>query len=178
MKITKEKKGISHLPLIIIGLVLVLAVVFYFFSGDLRNLSFVLFGLSTLAGIFYIMLYFSSKKIKLRKSLEQLEKVLKKESINRLKFFYKEAYGFYLHVSEKNKQNFYGRLTKAREKIEDYLVTQKKLETLLRDAGAGTIKQQEAEFAEINSLFTNLPQKEQDVYFSAINLIKEKLETG
>jgi len=178
MKVNKQKSGLSHLPLILIGLALVLALIFYFFSNDLRNLSFVIFALSILVVIIYVIIYLNSKEIKLRKYLEQLEDALKKESIPNLKNLYKEVYSLYLLVSEKDKQNFYGRITKNREKIEEYLVTQKKLETILRDAGSGNLKQQQQEFTAINSLFITLPQKEQDIYFSAINLIKEKLETG
>lgn len=176
-----NKKGnskylIFSILLLAIGLSLV---VIYTTPSDLMIvIAFIVLVLATLSGLVYLFVYLFSKTRKLRQLLKEIEHITSTTSFESLKERYLQAYNIYLKLSEKQKQNFFGKLNIIRETVEEFLKTQKKLELALERVLQGTFDQQKKNFAQLTELLQKLPLKEQEKYFSKYNLVKEKLEKG
>ena len=128
-------------------------------------------------GIFTILILTSTKN-KLRKLLQELEHLILQESADTLKSRYVQAYNFYLKLSEKNKSNFYGRITKLREKMEQQLKAAKKVEELLEKSTMTNISLLRKQYEEMYAYFRKLPASVQQKYYPQIMHVKEVLEKG
>ena len=115
---------------------------------------------------------------KLRRRLKAMDKVLLEESLEIIKEKYLEIYGLYLKVSEKEKQNFYGRVAKVREKIEEQLQAKKKVEELLKKASIGSVSQRKASYDQLNTYYNSLSAPERETYYAQLMQVKEQLEKG
>lgn len=131
-----------------------------------------------LAVVIGLMATFSSKKHKLRKLLQEMERRVSLESADMLKSRYVQAYNLYLKLSEKNKQNFYGRLTKLREKMEEQLKAAKKVEELLQKSTVTNITLLKKQYEEMYGHFRKLPASVQQKYYPQLMHVKEVLEKG
>jgi len=125
-----------------------------------------------------LSLLLMSKSRKLRKLLKELEHRTSRESAETLKGKYVQAYNLYLALSEKNKQNFYARLTKLREKMEGQLKAAKRVEELLQKSAVTNIALLRKQYDEMYGYFRKLPTAEQQKYYPQIMHVKEVLEKG
>lgn len=131
-----------------------------------------------LAAVVGIRVTFGSKKHKLRKLLQEMEKKVSSESVEMLKGKYVRAYDLYLRLSEKHKQNFYGRITKIREKMEEQLKAAKKVEELLQKSTVTDFSLLQRQYEEMYDYFKKLPASMQQKYYPQIMHVKEVLEKG
>lgn len=125
-----------------------------------------------------VVFVLTSAKNKLRKLLKELEHLVPQESADALKGKYVRAYNLYLKLSEKNKQNFYGRLTKLRERMEEQLKAAKKVEELLQKSTVTNISLLRKQYDELYTYFRKLPAPMQQKYYPQIMHVKEVLEKG
>lgn len=114
----------------------------------------------------------------LRKVLKGLEKAVSTESAETLQGTYVQAYHLYIKLSEKKKQNFYGRLTTLREKMEEQMKAAKKVEELLEKSSLSNITLLQQQYDEMYGYFRKLPTSVQQKYYPHIMHVKEVLEQG
>ncbi len=131
-----------------------------------------------LAVLVGMIIYLASKKRKLRKLLREMERRVSLEPTDSLKSRYVQAYNLYLKLSEKNKQNFYGHITKLREKMEEQLRATKKVEELLQKSTVTNIPLLRKQYDEMYNYFRKLPASMQQKYYPQIMQVKEVLEKG
>ncbi len=131
-----------------------------------------------LAVVMGIIVAFKSKKHQLRKLLQEMERRVSSESADALKGKYVQIYNLYLKLSEKNKPNFYGRITKLREKMEEQLKAAKKVEELLQKSTVTNISLLRKQYDEMYGYFRKLPASMQQKYYPQIMHVKEVLEKG
>jgi hypothetical protein len=135
--------------------------------------------LALLLGFGGIAVYwqFGTTSNRLRRKLKKIHPLIPEESSHILKDDYLGIYNLYLKLSEGKKQNFYGRVSKLREKLEDQLKNEKKMEELFQNV-KGDLKQQKKVYLEINQQYQKLPFKVQKKYYPRIIRLREKLEKG
>ncbi len=146
-------------------------------NEELKLVLLLLVAVIGLIGTPIIIFQLVGKARKIRKRLKQIETLIPVESLETLKDKYLEIYTLYLKLPERDKQNFYGRVTQLREKLEGQLKAEKKLQLLL-EHDAGTLEQQQQQYEEMNLLYEKLPLKVQEKYSVALTQRKEELEGG
>lgn len=122
--------------------------------------------------------YFLRPSSRLRKKLEQVNDDLSEETIETLKEQYQEIHRLYLKLSEKEKQNFYGRVDKIREEIEEHLTCEKKIEELSITSSKGTIKERKKSYDQLYKHYRHLPVKSKQKHYPRIVQLREELERG
>ncbi len=139
----------------------------------LKYLSLALIGLMVLL---MLVLPFSGRRAAaMRKMLRELESKLLQESAEELKELYLDAYETYRKLPEKEKANFYGRLTKIRERLEESMKAEKELqESLERQEGGPEQSVAGKRYEEVHALYQKLPQSVQQKYYSPLMEMKEK----
>lgn len=142
---------------------------FLFSPQILKMLSLALIGLMVL--LMAVLLFSGNKVSKLRKTLQELESRLLQESAEELKELYLRAYGAYVKMGEKEKVNFYGRLMKIRERLEESMKAEKELQELV----AQETKKKE-QYAHAHALYQKLPQTVQQKYYPQLMELKEKAQ--
>lgn len=125
-----------------------------------------------------LVIVMAGPKNKLRKLLKELESAVARESAETLKGKYVAVYNLYLKLSEKSKQNFYGRITKLRERMEGQLKAEKKVQELLEKSSVTNITLLRKQYEEMYGYFRKLPVAVQQKYYPQIMHVKEKLEKG
>ncbi len=132
------------------------------------------------AGIILIILtvMHSGTKNKLRKVLQEIERRLPQESAETLRDAYTAAYALYLKLSEQDKQNFYARIIKIRERLEEQLQAAKTIEELLAKSNRGDVQQLQEIYFSLREQIGKLPAAIQERYHAPVMLIKERLEKG
>lgn len=175
---TKNERGAVQFPLlfIIISLIIFVITALLTSSEAVKELSIALFIVVFLFGVIYSYFHYGGKSQKLRRLLQDLEKNVTEANIEDLKSKYLQAYNCYLKVSEKHKQNFYARLEKLRETIEEHLKNQKRLEMLLENTIKMSIQERKLNFQNVMDFFQKLPKKEQEKHYPRIVPLKEQLE--
>ncbi len=165
---------------ILIILVIAVLAVFYFKveSESIKTLLLSLLVLVVLFGGGGILAVLLQRATKLRKRLKEMETALQQEPLDVLKSKYLEIYAIYMKLSEKEKQNFYARVTKVREQVEEQMKAEKKVEQLLEQTGKGTITEQKENYDALYDHFHTLSQKTQEKYYSQVMQVKEQLEKG
>ena len=113
------------------------------------------------------------------KARKKLAPLLNEESSEVLKENYLGMYNLYLKLSESHKQNFYSKVTKLRETIEEQLKTEKRIEDLFQKiTTCQTLLEQKKMYLEIYKNYQKLPSKMQSKYYAQIVNLREQLETG
>ena len=135
-------------------------------------------GVVIISGLIILIVQFARGPHKIRKRLQQILPLLSQQSAEELKEKYLEIYNLYMKLKEKDKQNFYGRVTALREKIEGQLKAEKKLEELLPKAKEGRIEERKKKYDALQDLYGQLPAAVQEKYSSQVMGLKEELEKG
>jgi parallel beta-helix repeat protein len=133
--------------------------------------------LMAVGGIF-VYWQFAYTPTRLRRRLRRLRPLLGEETAEILKSGYLGVYHLYLKLSEKHKQNFYGKVTKVRETIEEQLKAEKKIEELLEEEHKGGIKEQKERYLDIYHQYRKLPRKVKHKYYQHVVHLRERLERG
>ncbi len=154
---------------------LLLGLLGYFLLSEqlLKILSLALIGLAV---VLLIVLFFSgSRSSRMRKLLQEMEHRLLQESAEDLKSIYLDAYNTYVKLSEKEKTNFYGRLMKIRERLEESMKAENDLQELLgQETGQETASGKKKELYEkAHALYQKLPQRVQQAYYPQLMELKE-----
>ncbi len=175
-----DKKGRADLVLILSISMLIAGVILFFMA---RNDSF----LFTSVGLFlvgFILLLvegykqFLSPSHQLQKNLKETESKLSEWTIDALKQNYSQTYQLYMKSSEATKQNFYAKIMKIREELEELMKKRKRVEFLLDQTVMGTPLQRKKHFEELTTILPLLPQQEQELFQSKLMQVKEQLGSG
>ncbi len=105
--------------------------------------------------LIYLYWHLSHLPSKLRKKLNFLTLALEKDSLDELRRKYLEVYDLYLKVTSKQKRNFYAKVIRVREQIEDKMAHSKKIEDLSNNSGS---------YNTMKKYYRKLPKQEQDNY--------------
>jgi hypothetical protein len=115
---------------------------------------------------------------RMRRRLKRLNPMLSEESSELLKEEYKGIYGLYLKLSEGHKQNFYTKVTQLRDKIEDQLKAEKRVQDLLQKSTKSGLDERKKMYMEVYNNYLKLPAKSQQKYYPSIVNLREQLERG
>lgn len=115
---------------------------------------------------------------RMRKKLAQLTLMLEEESLEVLKEAYLAVYKHYLKLSESQKHNFYARVDKLREQIEEQLRTEKKMETLMQKSMRGSLAEQKKLYVEMHGHYQKLSRKTREKHYHSLAQLKDRLERG
>lgn len=129
-------------------------------------------------GIIFLFLQYSRGGHRLNKKMESLESLLPHESLDVLKGKYLAVYNHYLKLSEKDKRNFYGKLTKLREGLEEQLKAEKKIEILLKKLEKAGLQEMKKIYDELQQEVSKLSKVMQEKYYPYLMHLKERLEGG
>jgi parallel beta-helix repeat protein len=125
----------------------------------------------------YASWYLTSSRNKLKRKLRKITPLLGEESHDILKAGYLDIYHLYLKLSEGHKQNYYSKVTKLREKLEDQLKAEKRIQELLEDR-TGDIKEQKETYLLAYKQYQKLPEKVKKTYYPDLVNFRDQLERG
>ena len=174
-----KKKGLLILCLTIFILMGFVVYLYLFFEDDFIKaaaLAILLLAIVLAAVFFYLEFTHPGKK--LRKKLALVESKLAQESLDFLKAEYINIYKLYLGLPDQKKANFYARVIKLREQIEQQLKSVQQLESLLKKAELAAVEELKQIYQEIETVFQGLSKKLQQEYFPKLSYLKDKLEQG
>lgn len=146
-------------------------------NGSLITIAIIAFSVVIVFLIFMIWLEFTPHS-KLRKKLNRLLHTVNDESTETLKEAYQEVYHLYMKVSEKHKSNFYSKIVQLREKIEEQLKAEKKVEELVQKATQVGFVEMKPIYDELYTHYLKLPAKTQQKYSIHVRHLKDQLERG
>ncbi len=146
-------------------------------DDSLITIAIIAFSVVIIFLIFMIWLEFTPHS-KLRKKLNRLLYTVNEESTETLKEAYQEVYRLYLKVSEKHKSNFYSKIVQLREKIEEQLKAEKKVEELVQNSTQVGFAEMKTIYDELYTHYLKLPAKTQHKYSIHLNHLKDQLERG
>jgi c-di-AMP phosphodiesterase-like protein len=146
-------------------------------NDSLITIAIIAFSVVIVFLIFMIWLEFTPHS-KLRKKLNRLMRTVNDESTETLKEAYQEVYNLYLKVSEKNKSNFYSKIVQLREKIEEQLKAEKKVEELVQSSAQAGFAEMKTIYDELYTHYLKLPAKTQHKYSIHLAHLKDQLERG
>lgn len=115
---------------------------------------------------------------RMRKKLAQLTLMVEEESLEVLKDTYLTVYKHYLKLSESQKPNFYARVDKLREQIEEQLRAEKKMETLMQKSMRGSLAEQKKLYVEMHGHYQKLSRKTREKHYHSLAQLKDRLERG
>ena len=175
-----NKKGALDILMMVFGLMIIGLIVLYFLSGEelVKISALSAFFVILIITIIYAYFHFTSAKNKLKKLIKQFESSSSGSSLGDLKMSYVDIYNSYMKISEEDKQNFYSRVSKMRESLEEQLRAEKKVEILLDEASKGSIGIQRKKYGKLQENLNKLPVKDQQKYFPQVTHLKERLERG
>jgi parallel beta-helix repeat protein len=147
-------------------------------EGPARTIT--LASLATLLAVGGVLVYWQLGygPSRLRRKLRKLSPLLGEEATEVLKDGYMGIYNLYMKLSEKHKQNFYTKVTKVREHIEEQLKAEKKIELLVHDESKGDLKERKQRYLDLYHHYQKLPAKVQKKYYSHIVHLRDQLERG
>ncbi|MBI2151736.1 hypothetical protein HYU21_03370 [Candidatus Woesearchaeota archaeon] len=122
--------------------------------------------------------YAFASHLRLNRKLKKFVKLVNVETLFTLKELYLEIYTLYLKISENRKHEFYPHIVEARNKLEEHLRHNKKVETVLSQAEEKSIKELKKLYDEAYQLFLKLPQKMQSMHYPGLVHLRQKLEGG
>ena len=125
----------------------------------------------------YASWYLTSPRNRIKRKLRKIHPMLGQESHDILKTGYLEIYHLYLKLSEGHKQNYYSKVTKLREKLEDQLKAEKQVQELLENR-KGDIKEQKEQYLEAYQEYQKLPEKVKKKYYPELVHFRDQLERG
>ncbi len=146
-------------------------------NDSLITIAIIAFSVVIVFLLFMIWLEFTPHS-KLRKKLNRLMRTVNDESTETLKEAYQEVYNLYLKVSEKNKSNFYSKIIQLREKIEEQLKAEKKVEELVQKSAVVGFTEMKTIYDELYTHYLKLPAKTQHKYSIHLSHLKDQLERG
>ena len=177
-----KKASLSSLIIFLIIILLLGGMVYFSFFGQGSTIEKIITLVSSslvfITGLFLLYWNLFYPPNRLRSKLVQLGPLLSEEPAEKLKENYLEIYSLYLKLSETHKQNFYGRIEKLRQTIEEQLKIEKKLEELFQKITTLDLPQQKQVYLEIYQYYQKLPQKMQGYYYPQIIQLREQLEKG
>lgn len=134
--------------------------------------------LVAVCGSVYALWYFGAASNRLRRKLRKLDPLLAEKASESLKDDYLDVYKLYLKLSENKKRNFYARISDIREKIEEQLISEKKIKELLEGAEQGDLADRKMNYLEIYNNYQKLPEKTREKYYAKIVRLRDRLERG
>ena len=121
--------------------------------------------------------YLYKPNIVRRKIAAITERILQ-ETSETLTRTYMDLYALYMKLSEKQKANFYGRVVRVRELLEDQMKAEKQLQELLANAGKNGLEALKKEYETASMLLQQLSNPVKEKYALDVAHLKDKLEKG
>ncbi len=134
--------------------------------------------ITTAAAMLLFVTWEFSAVNRLNRALKRIAPLVEVESSAVTKKPYLEIYALYLKLSEKKKQNFYTRVNSLRERVEEHLKNELRIERLFQDADKGDIAEQKKTYLNIYNTYEKLPKKVQHGYYPRIVRLRDRLERG
>ncbi len=157
--------------------VAVLAALFFIIRTEpLKNLILSLAIIVIVFGVLLITGIYFHKESTMRRLLKELMSRLHDDPPEALKDQYLKAYNTYMKLSEKQKQNFYTRLARARETMEEEMQAEKDIQHQLQQAESAPLTALAELYKDIHLTYQRLPGKVQQRYYGMIANIKGKLQ--
>jgi len=149
-------------------------------SGELPLWVLVVFLGVLVALVLGILVYwqFARPYNRLKRKLSRLLPMLVDGTSEQLKSNYLDVYNLYLKLSDKHKQNFYSRITRIREEIEDHLKAENAVKQMLDKAHDGDIDDQKMNYLTLYKQYQKLPATVQKKYYANIVQLRDRLERG
>lgn len=122
------------------------------------------------------MIFFTRRKFQRKcKELDNLKKVASRSV---LKAKYAELYSLYESLSRREQLSFKNQLREAREVIEEVLVTEKRVQSLINLMSSGYIGQHRKYYEDLHLNLKKLPGDIQKEYYSQLAGMKNRFERG
>ena len=131
-----------------------------------------------LAVAIYLYGHYFHPPHRLHRKLKNTASIIQLESGENLKDNYLDIYNIYMKLSEKHKSNFYTKVTKLREKIEEQMKAEKKIQELVQKSNSGGVEERKAVYLEMHQNYQKLPKEIQQKYYPDIVNLREQLERG
>lgn len=128
--------------------------------------------------LFVPLWYALASHHRLNRKLKKFLKLVNVETLLTLKELYLEIYTIYLKVSESRKHQYYPLVIEARNKLEEHLQHNKKVETVLSQVEKKSVKEMKKIYDEAYQLFLKLPQKMQSLHYPGLIGLRQRLEGG
>ncbi len=141
-----------------------------------RTITLSSIALVAIVGGIYAYWMFGYPPNRLRRRLNKLKSEVDEEYYELLKNDYLSVYNLYLKLSENHKQNFYAKITEMREKIEENLKAEKKMEELLESADQGEVSERKKAYLRAYNNYQKLPEKVKQKYYPRIVRLRDRLE--
>jgi len=171
----------NMVPILFFFLVLILGITtsFYFLVGDelLQTTFLIILVVEVLLGIAGMYLEFIAPVQKFKKKWKVINLKIMEESLEVLKDLYLGLFNCYLRMSEGQKEKFYHLLLNLRERMEEQMQLEKKVETLLHQPRLSLASRKKT-FDEVYEHFHRLPRKVQQKYYGPLLQLKQELEKG
>ena len=145
-------------------------------NSSILILVFILAIVLAVAGLIYW--YYFHPPHRMHRKLKNTASVVLLRSGDNLKNSYLDIYNLYLRLSEKHKSNFYTKITKLREKIEEQMKAEKRIQELIPKSNFGGVEERKAVYLEMHQNYQKLPKEVQHKYYPDIVNLREQLERG
>jgi len=166
---------------IFLGLVIVMSIfviLSIFVTQEILKIVFLSLAILSFVVGFFLYWHHAYGPNKIRKMLRKIKPLLTEGTIDDLKQRYIEIYQEYMGLSAAEKKNFYTRVERLRETIEEFLRQRKRIEELLDHSGKGTIAEQKKKYEEIYIIYLKLPTAAKQKYYPHLVQWRERLEKG
>ncbi len=125
-----------------------------------------------------ILIHFLGHAHRLRVLLKKTQARAAHEAPDSLQESYVQIYKLYLALPERKKQNFYGRIVKLRQTLEEQMKAAKKVQELIEKGDAENLQQLRERYEELYNYFQQLSPVVQQKYYVQVMHMKDKLEKG
>ena len=168
-----EKRGIIGVfAILLLFLVAALAALYFLIEESFyKKIILVAGGIFLSLSMILLIIKLTSKEHKLKSKLARSNSV---NSLEELKNIYKEAYGYYMKISENNKQNYFHKLITLRDSIEEKMHADKRLELLVQEVNKSNLEEKKL-YKKMNDNFQKLPAEEKKKYSSHLTHLREEV---
>ncbi len=175
-----NKRGATAYSVIglLLGVIIASGLFLYFDNTIIRIITGIIALVLLISLLIEVVFHFLfAKATKIKRQLQEAKEALDTETIDVLKQHYDVIYNTYMELSANEKQNYYARLIRLREKLELILKNAKLLEEKIQTALQGSFEQRKKNLAEVEKLVKTLPSKEQQQFTIEIEHIRTALES-
>ena len=159
--------------------VLVLILLFLYLTQQTEQIKTILLVLLVIVGLLgtFLILWEAFRGAHaMRTMLQSVDLTQQPPEIVRQKYL--KIYTLYMKLPEGEKRNFYARVLKLREQLEEQLQAQKAVQGLLEKVTRGTITERKKTYDQLHAQFQKLSPLIQKHYYPELVQVKAELEPG
>lgn len=158
-------------------LVLGALVAVYFVSSNetVKLISLILLGVVVvLLGVF-IYLEHGHGPTRLQKKIKEINEKLHEESSDSLKTKYMDVHKIYNKLKPAHQKKVFGQVNQLREQMTGHLTNEKKIEKMFKNLGKSLAQKKKA-YMKIHDLYSQLPEKVKEKFYTQLIDLKQKLD--